>query len=165
MIDELTRENAVKNVKDGMSYLQAAKLHGVSHDVVRQWCHDGDIQSLQASKRKTDKEIIKTIMLHKAVSCHALAEILGYTDSGLSKNLQTMVRRGKIQSFRIPHLSHAAHSRRLLTKYINTRIYYVSKKDLAKWVRNQLPEEISSSLRKCVTQTFRGLNVKIFKEG
>ena len=166
MIGEITRKNAVNDVKDGMTYLQAAKLHGVEDSTVQQWCNAADVQSLHASRRKTDEEILNAIMLHKAVTCHMLAKILGCTDEGLNKRLRTMMISGKIQSFRIPPLSSAAAGSRrgLFTKFINTRIYFVSKDDLAEWVRNQLPGEVPMSLRKYVTRIFRSTGIQIFVE-
>ena len=164
MIDEMTRKNTVNDVRNGISYLQAAKIHGVEDTTVKHWCHAAGVRSLHADKRNTDKEVIKTIMLHKAITCRELAKTLRYTDSGLNKRLRIMMKDGKIQSFRIPPLSHAAHSRGVLTKFINTRIYYVSKKDLAEWVRNQLPEEVQMSLRKYVTHIFRSIGIQIFVE-
>lgn len=165
MIDELTRKNAVNDVKEGMSYVQAAKLHGIDDATVGQWCRAVDVQSLQASRRKTDKEILDAVMLHKVITCRGLAEVLGCSDSAANSHLQTMVMSGKIQSFRIPPLSSAAGSRRgLFTKFINTKIYYVSKDDLAMWIRNQLPEEVQMSLRRYITHIFRSIDVKIFVE-
>lgn len=164
MIDELTRKNAVNDVKNGMSYLQAAKLHGVEDTAVKRWCRVNGVRSLHASKWKTDDEILDAVMLHKAVTCYALADTLGCTYGGLNMRLRRMMQHGKIQSFRIPHLSHAARNRGLFANYIDMKIYYVSKEDFAKWIRSQLPDEPSVSLRKYITRIFRSLDVNIFKE-
>jgi len=164
MIDKTTRENAVNDVKDGMSYLKAAKMHGIDDVTVERWCRAVDVRSLHAGRRKTDDEILDAVKSHKVVTCSELSKILGCSTGASNKHLRTMVMNGKIQSYRIPSLSSAARIRRgLFTKFINTRIYYVSTDDLAMWVRSQLPEEKSMSLRKCVTQMFRG-HVKIFAE-
>lgn len=164
MIDKTTHENAVNDVRNGMSYEQAAKIHGVEGTSVERWCRTADVQSPHASGRKTDKEILDVVRLHKAITCRALAEVLGCSDSAANNHLKTMVMDGKIQSFRIPSLCSSARTRRgFFTKFINTKIYYVSKDDLAIWVRNQLPEEdLPMSLRKYVTHIFRSLDIKIF---
>jgi len=165
MIDKITHENAVDDIRNGMSYYQAAKLHGVDDFTVEKWCRAVNVRSLHASRRKTDKELLDVIVLHKVVTSRALGEIFGYTKSALDMRLRSMVMGGKIQSFRIPPLSSAARFRHgFFTKFINTRIYYVSKDDLAMWVRNQLPAgEVPVSLRKCVTRMFRSAGIQIFK--
>lgn len=165
VIAKEVHENAVADVRNGMSYLQAAEKHGISFETVRQWCCEVDIRSSLSSRRKIDGEILKTIVTHRAITCRELAETLGYTDSGLNKRIRSMVQSGKVQSFRIPRLSRAARNRgSLFSKYINMRIYYVSKDDLAEWVRSQLPEKVLSPMHKYVTQLFRSIDVHIFKD-
>ena len=166
MIDKITRKKAVNDVKDGMSYLQAAKMHGVEETSVRRWCRDIGIQSLYAGRYdKMDVEILDAVTLHKAITCRALVKILGCSSSAVNSHLRTMVMSGKIQSFRIPALSSAAHIRRgFFTKFINTKIYFVSKDDLAVWIRSQLPEEVSLSLRRYVTHIFQSIGIQIFVE-
>ena len=165
MIDETVHENAVNDVRNGMSYFQSAKKYDIGYDSVVRWCHDADVHSsFHASRRKTDAEILDAIMLRKAIPCRELSKFLGCTYPGLNTRLRNMVRNGKIQSFRIPPLSTAAKTRGVLTRYVNTRIYFVSKDDLAMWVRSQFPEDVPKLLRKYVTQLFRSLDVKIFVE-
>ena len=165
MIDEITRNNVVNDVRNGMSYFQSAKKYDIGYDSVRRWCHDADVHSsFHASRRKTDGELLKVIAAHRVLTCRELSKFLGCTYPGLNTRLRNMVRNGKIQSFRIPHLSHAAKTRGVLTRYVNTRIYFVSNDDLAMWVRSQFPEDVPKSLRRYVTQLFRSLDVKIFVE-
>lgn len=163
IIDETTHKNAVNDVKNGMPYSQVAKKYGVNDTAVRRWCRDAGVQSFHASRRKTDKEILDAVKLHKVGTCHTLANILGCSTPSLNRHLRIMVVSGKIQSFRIPPFNSAARRRGLFTKFINMRIYYVSKNDLAEWVRNQFPEDVPESLRRVVSGIFRSIDVKIFE--
>ena len=113
--------------------------------------------------RKTDDEIIGTIIQYHALTEKNLEKLLGYKCNTLHSRLRRMVYDGKIKFTRLASKGHTI-GMKLFPQYTDISLYYIYKVDLDKWVDERLPREMTAKMRREIAHKFYYIGLTLPKQ-
>lgn len=151
------RDKAIEKVKSGKSIRQTAKEMDIPVSTVSYWCEKNNVDSSydKAEKKVKDEDIIKKIKENLAMTERELEKELGYSKNGLRNRLIRLIKDKKINYAIIPGGGN------IFKGYIDRRIYYVSKKDLKRWVGKKIPKGLPRNLKNLISQKLHDAGIDI----
>lgn len=154
-MDEELIEKVIDAVKNGASLRATAKKNNIPLSTVAYWCNEHGVSSehTPSSKKATDEEIIDEIKKNKIMSVREIEEAFGYHKNALRRRLKNLLSDKKINYIVIP--GGGGKTSNIFKGYIDTRIYYVNKSDLNKWIEKKLPKHIPGHLKRAISQRLR----------
>jgi len=153
------RKKVLDAVKKGASLRQTSKKYNIPLSTVALWCDNADIKSNHSRSPliATDKQIIKTIKKHRVCSQKELEEELGYSTNTLRRRLLPLIQAEKINYIVLP--GGGGKVSNLFKGYIDKRLYYMTKKDLHRWIEAQLPKHLPNILKRTLTQKLHNAGI------
>ncbi len=105
------------------------------------------------------EQIIEFIKQQGAANERQIENQFNYCKNALHGRLLNLITKKKIEHIMFPFCGKQAS--KIFSYYQGNRIYYINSKGLSLWIKNQIPDDASQSLRKSINQSIRSIGVDI----
>jgi len=102
-------------------------------------------------RKKTDKQILKTLNENNALTEQELASMLGY--KSLLIRLRSMIKNEKVQYIIVPNNTSCKY--KMFRGYAGVKLYYIDREHLQNWVNEHIPAKICGEELKAITMRIR----------
>lgn len=157
-------ESVLQEIKDGKSLSKISKEKNIPLSSISNWSRKYNVKSNYSHTKyhaSTD-DILKYIGYIGGATEQEIEKKFGYHRNALHNRLLNFVRQGKLKSIIFPRCGKEAA--KLLSRYQGCRIYYVTEDGLTTWLKQLIPEKISSSINKSITRSIKSMGVNLLSK-
>lgn len=162
-VKEARRILAVNEVRNGASMRQVSLKYGVNVSVVAYWCDRAGVKTKfpKVVMKSTDAQILLAVKRWKVMSVIDIGMEFGYSNSGsIRRRLRKLVSEGKLDYIVIAGGGRSKVSH-LFKRYIDKRLYYITKEDLNKWVRDKIPKRLPHGLKTAISNKLHDAGIDV----
>lgn len=145
------KNKIINEVKNGKSYRDTSRKHGVPLSTVVYWCECAGIKSkhFRAKIKATDADIIKKVHSSLVLTAKEISDAFSFHENAIRRRLDRLVKQKQLQFI---VLSGSGKGNTLFRGYIDKRLYYVKDEELDKWLHSKIPQNIPAALKRSISQ-------------
>jgi hypothetical protein len=149
--DDKLKLKAINEVKNNKSIRATARKYNIPIMTLHHWCEKAGVKSKHTRypTKTTDKQIIKEIKSNLVITHKQLEKKFGYSPNTLRRRLQKLIKENKVK---YTVLSGGGKVSKIFKGHTDRRLYYISEKQLIKWIKKKLPKHIPLMLKKSISQ-------------